>query len=67
MRKLPKEGDLHTVQLELLKDMFISQLALAGVGQLEISKIVRVNLNRVNRIGKSLKKGRKNMQVKSND
>ena len=44
------------IQIELLKDMFIAQLLLAGVGQREIAKVVRVNLNRVNRIGKSLKK-----------
>jgi hypothetical protein len=47
---------LQDAQIDLLKDMFIAQLVLAGVGQLEVAKIVRVNLNRVNRIGKSLKK-----------
>jgi hypothetical protein len=47
---------LLMAQSELLRDMFIAKLALAGVPQLEIAKVVRVNLNRVNRIGKSLKK-----------
>jgi hypothetical protein len=46
-------------QSELLRDMFITELAIAGVPQLKIAKIVRVNLNRVNRIAKSLKKRKK--------
>ena len=33
---------LQAAQLEVLKDMFIAQLGLAGVPQLEIAKIVRV-------------------------
>jgi hypothetical protein len=47
---------LLVAQSELLRDMFIAELAIAGVAQLEIAKVVRVNLNRVNRIAKSLKK-----------
>jgi hypothetical protein len=47
---------LQEIQIELLKDMFIAQLILAGISQREIAKVVRVNLNRVNRLGKSLKK-----------
>jgi hypothetical protein len=43
-------------QTEMLKDMFIADLVIAGVPQLQIAKVVRVNLNRVNRIGKCLKK-----------
>ncbi len=39
--------------------MFIAELAIAGVPQLEISKVVRVNLNRVNRIAKFLKNRKK--------
>jgi hypothetical protein len=53
--------DLLVAQSELLKDMFIAQLAIAGVQQLEISKVVRVNLNRVNRIAKFLKKRKKDV------
>ena len=48
--------ELQEIQIELLKDMFIAQLILAGISQQQIAKVVRVNLNRVNRIGKSLKK-----------
>jgi hypothetical protein len=44
------------IQTELLRDMFIAELAIAGVPQLQIAKVVRVNLNRVNRIAKCLKK-----------
>jgi hypothetical protein len=47
---------MQEAQMDLLKDMFISQLVLAGVSQREIAKVVRVDLNRVNRIGKSLRK-----------
>jgi len=47
---------LQEIQIELLRDMFIAQLILAGISQREIAKVVRVNLNRVNRLGKSLKK-----------
>jgi hypothetical protein len=47
---------LQEIEIELLKDMFIAQLILAGVSQQQIAKVVRVNLNRVNRLGKSLKK-----------
>ena len=53
---MKKEERLQEIQIELLRDMFISQLLLAGVPQREIAKVVRVNLNRVNRLGKSLKK-----------
>jgi len=51
--------ELLVAQSELLRDMFIAELAIAGVPQLEIAKVVRVNLNRVNRIAKSLKKRKK--------
>jgi len=47
---------LQEIQIELLRDMFIARLILAGISQREIAKVVRVNLNRVNRLGKSLKK-----------
>ena len=57
MKKLsssPEQAIL--IQTELLRDMFIAELAIAGVPQLQIAKVVRVNLNRVNRIAKCLKK-----------
>ena len=51
--------ELLTAQSELLKDMFIADLALAGVPQREIAKVVRVDLNRVTRLAKSLKRKRR--------
>lgn len=59
MRKATSTEELLVAQSELLKDMFIAELAIAGVPQLEIAKVVRVDLNRVNRIAKSLKKRKK--------
>ncbi len=59
MKKLSSPDQLVVTQTELLRDMFIADLAIAGVPQLEIAKVVRVNLNRVNRIAKFLKKGKK--------
>ena len=50
---------LLAAQSELLKDLFIAQLVIARVPQREIAKVVRVDLNRVNRIAKSLKKRKK--------
>jgi len=46
-------------QSELLKDMFIAELAIAGVSQRDIAKVVRVDRNHVNRIAKFLKKRKK--------
>ena len=40
---------------ELLQDLIIVQLALAGVGQHQIRQIAGVDLNRVNRIAKLIK------------
>jgi hypothetical protein len=56
VRKPNSVEQLVAVQSELLRDMFIADLVIAGVPQLEIAKVVRVNLNRVNRIAKFLKK-----------
>jgi hypothetical protein len=56
VKKASGTEQLLVAQSELLKDMFIAELAISGVPQLEIAKVVRVNLNRVNRIAKSLKK-----------
>ena len=41
---------------DLLRDMMIVQLLLAGVGQREIREIAGVDMARVSRIGKLLKK-----------
>lgn len=41
---------------DLLIDLMIVQLALAGIGQLQIREIVGVDIHRVNRIAKHLKK-----------
>lgn len=59
MKKLSSLEPLLATQTELLRDMFIANLAIAGVPQLEIAKVVRVNLNRVNHIAKFLKKRKK--------
>jgi hypothetical protein len=48
--------ELLAAQSELLKDMFIADLAIAGVPQREIARVVRVDLNRVSRLAKSLKR-----------
>jgi Trp operon repressor len=48
--------ELLVAQSELMKDMFIADLVIAGVPQREIAKVVRVNLNRVTRLAKSLKR-----------
>ena len=42
--------------VELLEDLLITTLGIARVPQLEIRKIVRVDMNRVNRIVKHIKK-----------
>jgi hypothetical protein len=39
--------------------MFIAELAIAGVSQRDIAKVVRIDLNRVNGIAKSLKRRKK--------
>jgi transposase len=44
---------------DLLRDLMIVQMGLAGVGQREIQQIVGVSMNRVNDIVKRLKKGKK--------
>jgi hypothetical protein len=41
---------------DLLRDMMIVQLLLAGIGQREIREITGVDMARVSRIGKLLKK-----------
>jgi transposase-like protein len=41
---------------DLLRDLMIVQLLLAGVGQHQIRQIVGVDIHRVSRIGKLMKK-----------
>jgi hypothetical protein len=59
MKKPNSVEQLLASQSELLKDMFIAELAIAGIAQRDIAKVVRIDLNRVTRIAKSLKR-RKN-------
>ena len=60
--------ELIALQSELLKDMLIANLAIAGIGQRQIAKVARVDSNRVNRIAKLLKRNEKrNTAEKRND
>lgn len=52
-RKATKGGTERV--LETLQDLLIAQLGYAGVPQLEIRKIVGVDIHRVNRIVRHLK------------
>jgi len=52
-RDKPKKG---VATEELLRDLLIVQLGLAGLTQLQIREIVGVDIHRVNRIVKHLKK-----------
>jgi hypothetical protein len=56
VKKLATLEELLAGQSELLKDMFIAGLTIAGVPQREIARVVRVDLNRVSRLAKSLKR-----------
>ncbi len=54
----PKKNEEIDPTQRLLQDILIVQLALAGVPQLSIRAIVGCSIDRVNRIGKYLKKSR---------
>lgn len=56
MKKPTTVEELLAAQSELLKDMFIADLAIAGIPQRDIAKVVRVDLNRVTRLAKPLKR-----------
>lgn len=56
MKKTTTVEELLVAQSEIMKDMFIAELAIAGVPQREIAKVVHVDLNRVTRLAKSLKR-----------
>ena len=52
-----KRGERNAdVAVEVLKDILITQLGLAGVPQQNIRKVVGCSINRVNAIVKHLKK-----------
>ena len=51
------KGKERTVE-DLLRDMMIVQLLIAGIGQHEIRQIVGVDIHRVSRIAKLMKKNK---------
>lgn len=55
---MPKRIETKDVSTELLKDLLIAQLGVAGVAQAEIRKIVGCDMNRINRIVKPIKKAK---------
>jgi len=57
MRTDVAKGKDRTIE-DLLKDMMIVQLLIAGVGQHEIRQIVGVDIHRVSRIAKLMKKSK---------
>lgn len=56
---IKKKRPVQTTE-DLLRDILIVQLGLAGLTQHQIREIVGVDMNRVNRIVKHLKQERKN-------
>ena len=59
MRK-PQKGQRDTdAAVEVLKDILITQLGLAGVPQQSIRKIVGCSINRVNDVVKHLKSAKR--------
>jgi transposase-like protein len=54
---MPKKTEQTTD--DLLRDLMIVQLGLAGIGQHQIREIVGVDIYRVNRIVKHFKKAKK--------
>jgi transposase-like protein len=54
---MPKNREQTTD--DLLRDLMIVQLGLAGIGQHQIREIVGVDIHRVNRIVKHFKKTKK--------
>jgi hypothetical protein len=51
------KGKEQTVE-DLLRDMMIVQLLLVGIGQHQIRQIVGVDIHRISRIGKLMKKAK---------
>jgi hypothetical protein len=51
-----KEREIDKSHTELMKDLLITELARAGVPQLQIRKIVGCRIQRVNRIAKYVKR-----------
>ena len=62
MKKMILE-ELVAAQSDLLRDKFIVDLALAGLPQAQIARVVRVDLNRVNRIAKQLRRTKKKISA----
>jgi hypothetical protein len=58
VKKPTTVDQLLAAQSEILKDMFIAELAIAGVSQRDIAKVVHIDLNRVTRIAKRVKRRR---------
>ena len=56
MTKKRARGDAVQKTAELVRDLVIIQLGLAGVGQREIQKIVGGSIGHINSIGKLLRK-----------
>jgi 3-methyladenine DNA glycosylase AlkD len=56
VKKTTTVEELLVAQCEMMKDMFIAELAIAGIPQREIARVVHVDLNRVTRLTKSLKR-----------
>lgn len=54
----PKNSSENDKTIELLRDLLITSLGLAGVKQAEIRKIVGCDINRVSMIVKNIEKGR---------
>lgn len=52
---MAKKASEQSIQ-EVLREMMIVQLALSGIGQHQIREIVGVDIHRVSRIAKLLKK-----------
>lgn len=50
---------------DLLRDLLITSLGVAGVKQLEIRKIVGCDIHRVSRIVKHIERGRKDAKEKN--
>ena len=63
MKKMTLE-ELVAAQSDLLRDKFIVDLALAGIPQAQIARVVRVDLNRVNRIAKELRRAKKKVPAR---
>ena len=60
MPKPKPDQNSNAEVLELLRDLLITALGTAGVKQVEIRKIVKCDMNRVNRITKHIRQETRN-------